>query len=74
LVLVVHRRPVVVLALEVPSVGDASQGAAGVAVVGASVARSVAPGDVVPAPRPSGVMSPELSGLSQPGSPSSPVS
>jgi hypothetical protein len=52
------------LALEVPGTGDASQGVTGVTVVDASVARSAASGDAVLAPRPSGVMSPELPGPS----------
>jgi hypothetical protein len=61
---VVRWRSVTVLALEVPGTGDASQGVTGVTVVDASVARSAASGDAVLAPRPSGVMSPELPGPS----------
>jgi hypothetical protein len=41
---------VVALALEVPGVGDASQGAAGVIVVSASVVGSATSGDAVPTP------------------------
>jgi hypothetical protein len=69
LALVVRWRLVAALALEVPRVGDASQGAIGVMVVGASVTGSTVPGDVVLAPGPSGVMSLELPGPSRLGSP-----
>jgi hypothetical protein len=57
--------------------GNASQGATWVTVVSASVIGSAAPGDAVPTPRPSGVMSPELLGPSRlcfPDSASSPIS
>jgi hypothetical protein len=57
---VVRWWPVAALALEVSGIGNALQGATGVAVVGASVTGSVALGDAVPALGPSGVMSQEL--------------
>jgi hypothetical protein len=71
---VVRQLPVAMLALEVLGIGDASQGAIRVTVVSPSVDGREAPGDAVPVPSPSGVMSSELPGPSRPSSASLPVS
>jgi hypothetical protein len=60
LVPVVHRQLTMVLAMEVPSTGGASQGVVGTEMSCALVYRSVAAGGAASAPRSSGIMSPEL--------------